>query len=222
MLALRLQGLGEEFVSQPTVGGGVSRRAYSSYDPYTQHQKSKLEVLSSGGRFALDGTDLQAYDVTFRAILRERIQSLDVVGQGKSVLCLAARLGTEVKAFLDCGCFAIGVDLNPGKDNPFVIPGDFHHLVFSAGSVDLVYCNSLDHAFDLELLFAEIRRVLKSGGYFIADIPYGDPGRFESLSWESTDTIQLAIQRQGFDVERMFDFTRPWRGRCVVAAKALE
>ena len=54
-----------------------------------------------------------------------------LLGQVRTVLCLAARIGTEVKAFLDLGCFAIGIDLNPGTDNRYVVHGDFHDLQFA-------------------------------------------------------------------------------------------
>ena len=46
------------------------------------------------------------------------------------MLCLGARLGTEVRALHNLGYFAIGIDLNPGVDNPYVLMGDFHKLVF--------------------------------------------------------------------------------------------
>ena len=65
-----------------------------------------------------------------------------------SVLCLGARQGTEVKAFLDLGCFAVRIDLEPGAENQFVVQGDFHDLKFPTESVDIVFTNSLDHAFD--------------------------------------------------------------------------
>jgi SAM-dependent methyltransferase len=227
VLALRLQGVDKEFLAEDsTAAGGISRRAYRSYDVYVRHQRSKLDMLTSGGSFGVDSTNLKEYDNKFRSQLRTRLQSLNLVASGQSVLCLAARLGTEVKAFLDCGCFAVGVDLNPGKENPFVLPGDFHNLIFSDGSVDHVYCNSIDHAFDLKKLFAEIYRVLKPGGDFIAELQLGasegsrvNTGQWESLSWESTQAVQEQIEAQGFHVGQSHGFSEPWPGRCLVAKK---
>ena len=37
----------------------------------------------------------------------------------------------EVRAFLDHGAFAVGIDLNPGRDNRYVMVGDFHQLQFA-------------------------------------------------------------------------------------------
>lgn len=59
--------------------------------------------------------DIDNYDKTYRKHLRDRLQS-HINVKGTSVLCLAARVGTEVKAFLDLGCFAMGIDLNPGLE----------------------------------------------------------------------------------------------------------
>ena len=54
------------------------------------------------------------------------------------------------RALHDLGYFAIGIDLNPGDANPYVLPGDFHRIVFPDASLDAVYTNALDHVFSLE------------------------------------------------------------------------
>src|SRR6185503_1785705 len=102
----------------------LQKRTYESYDAYLEHQKAKLETHDFG-----------QYDDEFRRTLRERLAGLDLDWQGRTVLCLAARIGTEVKAFLDLGCFSVGIDLNPGEDNRYVVHGDFHNLQFAPGSV---------------------------------------------------------------------------------------
>src|SRR5207248_1110900 len=127
------------------VEGGFRQRAFSSYDAYVARQKRKL------GRI-----DLSRYDVNYRAILRGRLEDLRLVRPGMSVLCLAARMGTEVKSFLDLGCFAVGIDLNPGRENRYVLHGDFHDLQFAAASIDVAFTNSLDHAFSADRLIAEV------------------------------------------------------------------
>ena len=111
---------------------------------------------------------------------------MDVDWPDRTVLCLAARIGTEVKAFLDLGCRAIGIDLNPGKENPYVVQGDFHDLQYAPQSMDVVYTNSLDHAFDLERIAKEVLKVLKPDGLFLVEAVQGrdqgvDPGFFESF-----------------------------------------
>jgi SAM-dependent methyltransferase len=77
---------------------------------------------------------------------------------------LGARFGTEVKAFHDLGSFAVGIDVRTGERNKFVLQGDFHDIQFPAATVDIVFTNSLDHAFDFEKVIQEIRRVLKPSG----------------------------------------------------------
>ena len=56
---------------------------------------------------------------------------------GCSVLCLGARLGGEVRAFTAMGALSIGIDLNPGPNNAYVLPGDFHHLQFAQSVFDV-------------------------------------------------------------------------------------
>ena len=75
------------------------------------------------------------------------------------------------------------------KDNPYVSKGDFHALQYSDGSLQAVYVNCLDHAFDLDKILNEVRRVLKTGGFFIADILYGynegfSVGNYDAMHWD--------------------------------------
>lgn len=152
---------------------GVYRRAYQRYGDYLDHQRSKLELL-----------DLAAYDRVYRDALRSRLESSGYGVGGKSTLCLAARIGTEVKAFADLGSFAVGVDLNPGAENPYVLPGDFHALQFPDACVDVVFTNSLDHALEPERLAAEVHRVLKPAGVVILELA-GQVTEVSEAQWET-------------------------------------
>lgn len=189
--------------------GGVARRRYESYDDYLTHQRAKLSDL-----------DLAAYDQQFRRLLRERLPG---EWRATSVLCLGARIGTEVKAFRDLGAFAVGVDLNPGPGNRLVLHGDFHDLQFADGSVDAVYSNSLDHAYDLDLVLAEVRRVLRPGGRLVLEIVDGqtegsNPGFYEATAWTSSDDVVAAVLRHGFTAATRGRFDAPWGGIQVVFA----
>jgi len=181
-------------------------RRYDSYEAYLEHQRAKLETHNFGD-----------YDTAFRTALRERLTALDLVWPGRGVLCLGARIGTEVKAFLDLGSFAIGIDLNPGKENRYVLPGDFHDLQFAPGSVDVVYTNSLDHAFDIDRIAKEVLKVLKHDGLFIVEAAPGTdqgikPGFFESFFWKNLDELVRAFEAAGFTVSRRAAITHPWPG----------
>lgn len=175
----------------------VAQRSYDSYDEYLKHQASKLGQIEDRLH--------ETYEADF-VEFRRRFADCEPLREARNVLCLAARIGTEVRALHDLGYFAVGIDLNPGADNPCVLKGDFHHLVFPDGTVDAVYCNSLDHAMDLDKLLGEIKRVLRARGLFIADLLQGydegfTPGAFESMSWRNRqEFIERIAELGGFEV----------------------
>jgi SAM-dependent methyltransferase len=189
-----------------TKSDAFQNRSYDSYEAYLEHQKAKLETHDFG-----------KYDVEFRTALRERLATLDLDWKGRSVLCLAARIGTEVKAFLDLGSFAIGIDLNPGEENRYVVHGDFHNLQYAPQSLDVVYTNSLDHAFDIERIAKEILKVLKPSGLLIVEASRGrddgvNPGFFESFFWKNLEELIHVFERTGFVVTCRTAISHPWPG----------
>lgn len=188
---------------------GFLNRNYSSYEDYLAHQQSKLELHDFGN-----------YDAEFHNALRQRLAALDVNWKGRTALCLAARIGSEVKAFLDLGCFAVGIDLNPGQQNRYVLYGDFHDLQFASNSVDFVFTNSLDHVFDIERMAKEIARVLKPTGVLIIEALKGanegaKPGFFESFWWSSIDELVKVFEKAGFQLTRRTDIAYPWGGEAL-------
>jgi SAM-dependent methyltransferase len=207
--SIRKRALHRKFGEEWNARSAFQNRNYASYEAYLEHQKAKLETH-----------DFADYDTEFRKALRERLAGLDVAWQGRTVLCLAARIGTEVKAFLDLGCFAIGIDLNPGRENRYVVQGDFHDLQFAPQSVDVVYTNSLDHAFDIGRIAQEVLKVLKPDGLFLVEAVQGrdqgvDPGFFESFFWKNIDELIRALETAGFAVTRRNSITRPWPGEAI-------
>ncbi len=201
---------------------GIARRRYRNYELYKAHQRSKLPILLHSRAGGIGGFDLTEYDRQFMATLESRLKEAEVLRPGMSVLCLGARLGAEVKSFANVGCFAVGVDLNPGPNNPYVLTGDFHDLLFADGSVDVVYTNALDHAFDQRKTLSEVWRVLRPGGWFLAEIqePVHEGGvtsfdRWEALSWQTIDALVNAIEGERFSRRVTCDFTFPWLGKAV-------
>ena len=171
------------------------RRHYRRYVAYLQHQSRKLPRV-----------DLTEYDRVYRTVLRERLQRLPQAWPGARVLCLAARIGTEVKAFLDLGAFAVGVDINPGPRNHYVVHGDFHYLQYADHSVDLVFSNSLDHVFDLDRWIGEVTRVLRDDGALLLEVgpgmdEGGQPEFYESLCWTSVNELIADFAGHDFVVE---------------------
>lgn len=189
---------------------GLSKKVYKNYNQYIKHQISKLDRIGE--------KRMNEYDRNYRRHLKERLQALNILESGMAVLCLAARIGTEVKSFIDLGCFAVGIDLNPGKNNKYVVHGDFHKVQYANKSVNIVFCNSIDHSLNPDQLFKETRRVLKFDGYFIIEIGQGAGNEkalqknFEAIDWEGNEVIIKKIKSHGFELIIDNKFNYPWSG----------
>lgn len=188
---------------------GFSRRVYPDYETYLRHQRTKFDAAR--GKF------VRRHDERFYTALCDRLAALPFDFRGASVLCIAARQGTEVRSFIDRGAFAVGIDLNPGRENRYVMVGDFHDLQWGDGVVQYAYTNSLDHAFDLDRVLAEIRRVLRPDGVLIAELNGGagqgsDAGFYESSSWSSIEEMRQRIEDRGFTLQARAPFSVPWPG----------
>lgn len=201
----------ERFASDRWQHDGVfAQRRYQSYDDYVEHQRSKLGRIEERLRERQDEA-LAEFEARFRGC--------PALAGARSVLCLGARLGTEVEALHRLGYFAVGVDLEPGAGNRHVLTGDFHALVFPSGSVDAVYCNALDHVFDFDRMVGEAARVLRPGGVFLAEfeVGYGEghvPGDFEAMHWSDSDAVVARIADAGkLSVETAQELGETSRGR---------
>ena len=186
-------------------------RSYGSYEKYLSHQKSKREKISW----------LPGYDQKYSQVLAERLRTQAVVKEGMSVLCLGARIGSEVKAFLALGCFAVGIDLNPSVENKYVLYGDFHDVQFSCHSVDVVFTNCLDHVYALNVFLREVKRVLKLEGCFILEIERGAEeggvvGEYECLFYDKIDDMIEILDHAGLRAVKRVDFEYPWKGQHIV------
>ena len=152
------------------------------------------------------------------------MQSLSFLKKNASVLCLGARQGTEVKAFHDLGCFAVGIDLCPGKENKFVLYGDFHDLQFPAESADVIFTNSLDHVFDPQKMIGEITRVLKPDGVLVIEAIHGEaqstaPDHYASFWWQRVDDLVALLARHNFKPIQRVPFSEPWPGEQICFVK---
>jgi SAM-dependent methyltransferase len=170
---------------------GIRRRDYADYDEYLVHQQQKLdEVLKLGGFF--ENTTVDALRRRFYRRFRHLVPLLP---RRAEILCAAARQGTEVEVLRELGFRkAYGIDLNPGPANELVRKGDFHRLDAEDASLDLIYSNSLDHAFDLDRLLVEHRRALKDEGYALYDLPVDqEGGPAEAIAWRDDRVIFTAL-----------------------------
>ena len=172
------------------------KKEYKDYPEYVAHQRGKLDKENDW---------IEGFDESYSQILNERLEEDFMQQKIKigNVLCLGARLGGEVRAFIKLGCFAIGIDLNPGKNNNHVLQGDFHDIQFPLKSADIIFSNSLDHSFSFDKVILEIKRVLKDDGFLILEIAKGfdegtKTGPYEAFHWARTDDMIKLIEEQGF------------------------
>lgn len=149
---------------------------------------------------------------------RNRISAFKDEIKGEKVLCLGARTGAEVIAFIELGFKnSIGIDINPGVDNNYVIKGDFHSMEFNDNSFDIVYCNCIDHAWNLKKLSIEISRVLKKNGFLVLEIDHlleknkkdrkeliKKKSKYESIIWDDFKDIKKEFEK--------FDFIKKFEG----------
>jgi len=146
---------------------------------------------------------LKEVDKRYRKRLGIRIGTLPFITHGKRVLCLGARGGGEVEAFIDFGCFAVGIDLAPATDS-YVLRGDFNNIQFADSSVDVVFSNALDHANPIEKMVEETSRVLCSRGYFIVETIRDDndnsKDRWASCWWKDHWDIITLFENSGYSL----------------------
>jgi SAM-dependent methyltransferase len=170
--------------------GTVKYRDYQSYEEYKVHQEQKYsEMLKIQG--GLSSQEIAVYRLKF---YRRFIHLDKYLPKTASILCAGARQGTEVEVLHDLGFKqAYGIDLNPGPDNKLVRVGDFMRLENESNSLDLVYSNCIDHAFNLDGFLAEQFRVVKPSGYVLLDIGLNGGGAFEAVDWDSELLVIMKI-----------------------------
>lgn len=189
--------------------GGLRRRDYQDYEAYLEKQAEKLDRRPGFAKQFSDG---------FRGSLGQVIENVqEHIPPGGNVLCLGARVGGEVQAFIDHGYFAIGIDVNPGEGNRYVLHGDFHKPIFPDNSIDIVYTNSLDHVLNMKTVARQVYRMLKPGGIFFTENKGGteEPGfrparsdAYDCMEWKSLHHLMDFICRWGFRVVHQYR----WKG----------
>lgn len=193
----------------PPVAGGYMMRNSSSFRIYTQSvndaawkahvelQQSKIHE-SHEMRIKIHAIDIGRQDQVARQFEKSAADGVAGVHsfRGESVLCLGARLGGEVRAFKSLGALAIGVDLEPGKDNMDVVVGDFENLAFADATFSFAYSNVLDHLHNIQKFGAEVCRVIKPGGFFFAALFSGKGDRWngkQGVTADSYESLKTAL-----------------------------
>lgn len=178
-------------------------KPYESYEKYLCHQKSKLE----------NGINwLEQYELAYYKVLSKWLSTSKLKTKGTSSLCIGARTGTEVRVFNDLGSFSVGIDVNPGKENKYVVWGDASDIQYADNTIDIVYTNSLDHFLKIEEVLSEIKRVLKPDGHFVFLIGSPKDSRIDkhgSTYWDDvTEVLNYISQKYNFKLLERYDMNK--------------
>jgi len=127
---------------------------------YQQYKRNQVQRAGRkwGSTTFNDGID------TFDKEVESLVEEPTVIG------CMGIRSGNEYTAFKErfSSAKVYGVDIHPDvkKVGKNCFAYDFNHLPKEwAGKFDLLYSNSIDHAFDVGRTISEWVRVTKQGGY---------------------------------------------------------
>jgi len=136
----------------------MEKRIYKSYNEYIEHQSEKALNMEYNEEAFAKKVEL----------FRQRFIHFEKIKNIEKTLCLGARFGEEIVALNELGFDTFGIDLV--SKSPHVLVGDFNNLPFKSESIDLVYSNAIDHAYNIELLSHNVNRVLKCNGCFVIDV----------------------------------------------------
>lgn len=150
------------------------------YEDYIQNQQTR--AASKWGRRG-------AENELFKVRLRETVRKFEtVLDRPKSICCMGARDGTEVVEFklLYPKAEVYGVDISENVSSfrshidVNMLMKDFNHLPDEWESkFDLVFSNSIDHAFVVEESLAEWHRVTKPNGFMLLEFSTTRPNLIE-------------------------------------------
>ena len=147
----------------------VSTNKYKKYKEYLKFQKEKTLDPKRIKKWLNEEWEIKYFG--FKKIFERNNQ---FIFDKSNAICLGARTGQEVKALIDLGINAIGIDLVPFP--PYTIEGDIHNLKQQKSSFDLVFTNIFDHSLYPEKFCGEMERVCKSGGVIILHLQLGIDG----------------------------------------------
>jgi SAM-dependent methyltransferase len=186
-------------------------RDYPDRTSYLRHQAAEAD-------WERDGAALAERGAIYQTALRDELTGL--IPPGSSVLCLGAREGAEVRAFLEHRCFAVGIELAPPPGSDLVLTGDFHALPWPAGTIDVVFTNALDHALDPERLLREVCRLLKPRGRFFGHVVAGTDegfefGEMECLRWRRVQDVVEYVARFPLELAGRRRMVEPWPGELI-------
>ncbi len=144
----------------------ASTHTYADYNDYENHQKEKTTDPERVKKWLNEEWDIKING--FKEVFQRNWKYLE--GKQKAI-CMGARTGQEVKALLDMGINAIGIDLVPFL--PYTVEGDIHALNYNDNEFDFVFTNIFDHSLHPDVFCSEMERVCKSEGIIIIHLQLG-------------------------------------------------
>lgn len=174
------------------------KKVSSEYEKYINTQISKLDDPKHKQNIII--FDRKKVETTLYERFLKYSQSKLIDFKKKHIVCVGARRGGEVRAFRRVGALAIGVDLNPGENNPHVLLGDAHSIGFASGSVDIIYSNVLDHILDLEEFFDQVADQLTTDGLFLIDLSKKAPDEYAVQDFRGNGKKHVLGFLKDFDI----------------------
>jgi SAM-dependent methyltransferase len=171
--------------------GKMIKPVFTDYTKYLENQKEKTLGHLSGKRTIKK--DRGAIPKFYK-----RFEHLKTIKAGGKVLCLGARSGMEVEAFIQLGYESIGIDLIEWK--PYVIAMDMMDMKFDY-KFDIIYTNSIDHCFDLFKFIQQIKNNLNLNGIAVIDFVHNKRkiiGTHEAVNIETCEDLTGAFYDNGF------------------------
>jgi SAM-dependent methyltransferase len=169
-------------------------KEYPDYETYLEEQVAKVRGREDYIRLKSQRK--------LRDFFLDFIRFYGFIRDGCRVLCLGARFGEEVRAFRRLGYEAIGIDLW-ADEGDLVIKGDWNDLPFE-NEFDVIYTNSIDHAFNIETMAEQVEKALKKDGIMIIALDqnhthaagdrkikakFANPDRYEAVLWNADEDI---------------------------------
>jgi SAM-dependent methyltransferase len=117
------------------------------------------------------------------------------------ILCVGCRNHFELDYIRKAtGGAVTGMDLF--SEDPAIKIGDMHSMPFKDSMFDVIYaCHSLEHSYDSKKALAEFKRVVKSGGMMVIEVPV----QFVPSATDRQDfgSAQNLIQSIGHEVDKV-------------------
>jgi SAM-dependent methyltransferase len=131
-------------------------------------------------------------------LLVSRVVELGGLSGDSSVLCVGCRNTVELDLFKAAGIAAVtGIDLV--SQSPDIVVMDMHAMTFADDAFDAVYAShSLEHAYDVPTVVAEIARVARPDAVVGAEVPLG-PGSSDAdrVTFSTLDDLRAAVLGDG-------------------------